>query len=69
MFVSDVGPGSDGYGRHFEARSQLEARRYEAVVAVGLLPGIDADMRAALEANLDRLDAPVRRFSPPKAGE
>lgn len=63
IFDSDVARGSPGYGRHFEARSQLEAHRYEAVVAVGLLPGIGEGMRGALEANLERLDAPVRRFS------
>lgn len=63
VFESDVGRGSPGYGRHFEARSQLEAHPYEAVVAVGLLPGIGEAMGRALEANLERLDAPVRRFS------
>jgi hypothetical protein len=63
VFDSDVARGSPGYGRHFEARSQLEAHPYEAVVAVGLLPGVGDAMREALEANFERLDAPVRRFS------
>ena len=63
VFESDVARGSPGYGRHFEARSQLEAHAYEAVVAVGLLPGLDGAMRRAVEANLERLEAPVRRFS------
>ena len=63
VFDSDVAPGTPGWGRHFEARSQLESHPYEAVIAVGLLPGAGDAMREALEANLDRLDAPVRRFS------
>jgi len=63
VFDSDVVPGSSGYGRHFEARSQLEAHPYEAAVAVGLLPGVSDGLRAAIEANAERLDAPLRRFS------
>ena len=62
VFSSDTARETPGYGRHFEARSQLEAHPYEAVVAVGLLPGVDDRMRAAIEANLERLDAPTRRF-------
>jgi len=64
VFTSDTERETPGYGRHFEARSQLEAHPYEAVVAVGLLPGLDDRMRAAIEANLERLDAPTRRFEP-----
>lgn len=69
VFASDVRAGTDGYGRLFEARSQLEAHPYEAVVAAGFLPGADEDLRAAIEANLDRLDAPIRRFAPSTASE
>ena len=64
VFASDTDRETPGYGRHFEARSQLEAHPYEAAVAVGVLPGIDDAMRRAIEANLERLDAPVRRFEP-----
>jgi len=64
VFASDTERETPGYGRHFEARSQLEAHPYEAVVAVGTLPGIDERLRAAIEANLERLDAPTRRFDP-----
>ena len=34
VFSSDTARETPGYGRHFEARSQLEAHPYEAVVAV-----------------------------------
>lgn len=69
VFGSDVARASVCYGRHFEAWNQLEAHPYEDVVAVGLLPGIDADRRAAIEANPNRLDVPGRRFASPMAGE
>jgi len=62
VFSSDTERDTPGYGRHFEARSQLEAHAYEAAIAVGFLPGIDADLRSAIERNLDRLDAPTRRI-------
>lgn len=64
IFDSDVEADTDGYGRHFEARSQLEAHPFEAVVAVGTLPGIGEPLRAAIAANLDRLDAPIHQFDP-----
>ncbi|PSQ11334.1 hypothetical protein BRC93_05925 [Halobacteriales archaeon QS_5_70_15] len=66
-FDSDVAWGSDGYGRHFEARSQLEAHRYEDRIAVGVHPGTSASVREALAANSERLDAPIDRFEPPTA--
>lgn len=62
VFESDVGRESSGWGRHFEARSQLEAHPYEAVVAVGLLEAVGDPIRTAIEANLERLEAPIRRF-------
>lgn len=61
-FDSDVAWGSDGYGRHYEARSQLEAHRYEDRILVGVHPDASAGIRDALSANLKRLDAPVDRF-------
>lgn len=64
-FHSDVAWGSAGYGRHYEARSQLEAHRYEGRIAVGLHDGAPPAVRDALSANLDRLDAPVDRFESP----
>lgn len=64
-FDSDVAWGSDGYGRHFEARSQIEAHRYEDRIAVGVHPDAPADVRESLAANLDRLDAPVDHFEVP----
>jgi hypothetical protein len=57
VFDSDVEWGSDGYGRHFEARSQLEAHDYEGTVVVGFHPGIGDAARAAITDNLTRLDA------------
>jgi hypothetical protein len=60
VFASDVAWGSDGYGRLFEARSQLEAHPYEAVVAVGCYPGASEESRRALAENLDRIDGPTR---------
>jgi hypothetical protein len=60
VFASDVEWGSAGYGRLFEARSQLEAHEYEAVVAVGCDPGVSEGVRAALADNLERLSGPTR---------
>lgn len=62
VFTSDVEWGSDGYGRLFEARSQLEAHPLESAVTVGLHPGIDDKSRAAIVANLERLDGPTAQF-------
>lgn len=59
VFASDVEWGSDGFGRLFEARSQLEAHPYEAVVAVGTYSGINTDLERAIEDNLDRIDGPT----------
>lgn len=56
VFSSDVEWGSAGFGRLFEARSQLEAHPFEAVVAVGFHAGIGDDLRTAIEANLERID-------------
>ena len=61
-FEGDVVWGSAGYGRHFEARSQLEAHRYVDRIAVGLYTDTPPAIRDALAANLERLDAPVERF-------
>jgi hypothetical protein len=63
-FDSDVARGSVGYGRHYEARSQLEAHRYEGRIVVSVRPDAPREIRDALVANLDRLDAPVDRFEP-----
>jgi len=63
VFASDVEWGSDGYGRLFEARSQLEAHPVEDVVAVGYHGGVSSTVRDALEANLERIDGPTRRLS------
>lgn len=64
-FDSDVAWGSDGYGRHFEARSQLEAHHYADRIAVGVYPDASTTVREALAANLARLDAPVEAFETP----
>jgi len=63
VFASDVEWGSDGFGRLFEARSQLESHPYEAVVAVGFHAGIDADMQTAIETNLERIDGSTRTLA------
>lgn len=65
VFTSDVEWGSDGYGRLFEARSQLEAHPYEAVVAVGCYPGANEESRRALAENLERIDGPTRWLDRP----
>lgn len=62
VFDSDVEWGSDGFGRHFEARSQLEAYPYEGVVAVGFHPGASDAARTAIADNLARLDAETTTF-------
>jgi hypothetical protein len=62
VFDSDVEWGSDGYGRHFEARSQLESHPYEGVVGVGFHAGAGERVRAAVADNLSRLDVEVERF-------
>lgn len=62
VFSSDTERDTPGYGRHFEARSQLESHPYEAAIAVGFLPGIDDGLRSAIEWNLERLDAATRRI-------
>lgn len=59
-FDSAVAWGSDGYGRHFEARSQLEAHPVDGVVAYTDLGGSD-ELAGALEANLTRLDCRILR--------
>jgi hypothetical protein len=64
-FDSDVAWGSAGYGRHYEARSQLEAHRYDDRIAVGVHPDAPDGVREALAANLERLDAPVDGFEFP----
>lgn len=63
VFTSDVKWGSDGYGRLFEARSQLEAHPFEDAVTVGTYPGVDEGVRTALAANLDRIDGPTHWLS------
>jgi hypothetical protein len=62
VFDSDVEWGSAGYGRHFEARSQLEAHPYEGAVVVGFHPGVSDAARAAIADNLARLDAETGTF-------
>ncbi|WP_247009152.1 hypothetical protein [Halorientalis litorea] len=63
VFASDVAWGSDGYGRLFEARSQLEAHPFESVVAVGFHDGASDAVRNAIADNLDRIDGPTRFLS------
>jgi hypothetical protein len=65
VFDSDTAWGSAGYGRHFEARSQLEAHPYEGRVVAGTHPDAGDRLRAALAANLDRLDAPTAAYERP----
>jgi len=62
VFASDVEWGSDGYGRLFEARSQLEAHPFEDALAVGFHPGASETVRSALVENLERIDGPTRLF-------
>jgi hypothetical protein len=69
VFDSQVAWGSDGYGRHFEARSQLESHRYEGRIAVGVDPDAPATVSRALAANLDRLDAPTVAYERPTPEE
>lgn len=61
-FDSDVAWGSAGYGRHYEARSQLEAHRYEDRIAVGVHTDALPAVRDALAVNVERLDAHVDYF-------
>lgn len=67
VFDSQVAWGSDGYGRHFEARSQLESHPYEGRIAVGLDPDAPGSVERALAANLARLDAPTVAYQRPAA--
>jgi len=67
VFSSDVEWGSAGYGRLFEARSQLEAHPYEDAVTVAVYPGADKAVRSALAANLTRLDGPTTWLDDPDA--
>jgi hypothetical protein len=69
VFDSQVAWGSDGYGRHFEARSQLESHPYEGRIAVGVDPDVPPAVERALAANLDRLDAPTVAYERPTAPE
>jgi hypothetical protein len=66
VFDSDTAWGSEGYGRHYEARSQLESHPYEGRVVVGVSPNASARVEAALAANLDRLDAPTAAYERPR---
>jgi hypothetical protein len=66
VFTSTVEWGSDGYGRLFEARSQLEAHPFESAVTVAFHPGVGEDVRVAITANLERIDGPTAQFG---AGE
>ncbi|MEF8791778.1 MAG: hypothetical protein V5A61_16745 [Haloarculaceae archaeon] len=67
-FESDVAWGSAGYGRHYEARFQLEAHPYGDRIPVGVHGGTPRDLRAALAGNLDRLDAPTDGVALPSEG-
>ncbi|WP_276257612.1 hypothetical protein [Haloglomus litoreum] len=62
VFDSDVEWGSDGYGRHFEARSQLESHPYDGAVVVGFHVGASEAARLAIADNLSRLDAETGTF-------
>lgn len=57
-FDSDVAWGSDGYGRHFEARSQLEAHPLDGIVSYADL-GAGNKLATALADNLARLNCRV----------
>jgi len=57
---NDVARGTPGYGRLFEARSQLEAHPYDGTVAAAFYPGAGDRLREAVTANLERLDARTR---------
>jgi hypothetical protein len=63
VFSSDVEWGSDGYGRLFEARSQLEAHPYEGAITLTLTPAATPAQERALRANLDRLPATTRVYT------
>jgi hypothetical protein len=67
VFDSQVACGSDGYGRHFEARSQLESHPYEGRIAVGVVPGAQSSIEQSLATNLERLDAPTVAYDRPAA--
>ena len=60
VFTTNVEWGSDGYGRLFEARSQLEAHPYDGSVRLVLFDGASEQTAAGLRANLRRLDADTR---------
>ena len=60
VFSSDVEWGSDGYGRLFEARSQLEAHPFEDVIAVGFDASVTPEARRAIVDNLARIDGSIR---------
>ena len=57
-FDSDVAWGSDGFGRHFEARSQLEAHPLDGAIAVAVYAP-EGRVVDAVTDNLARLDAAV----------
>ncbi|MFB6118563.1 hypothetical protein [Halosegnis sp.] len=59
-FDSAVGWESDGYGRHFEARSQLEAHPIDGAVATAVYAPAEP-VTDAIAANLARLDVTVLR--------
>lgn len=63
VFTTDVEWGSDGYGRLFEGRSQLEAHPFDGVATVTLLDGASETQRDALAANLDRLDGTTALYT------
>jgi hypothetical protein len=65
VFDSQVAWGSDGYGRHFEARSQLESHSYDGRIAVGIVPGTQTAIEQSLAANLERLDASTVTYNRP----
>lgn len=69
VFTTDVEWGSDGYGRLFEARSQLEAHPFDGQVTVTLTPGATDEQTAALRENLDRIAGPTRVYVSAENGE
>jgi hypothetical protein len=65
VFESQVAWGSDGYGRHFEARSQLESHPYDGQILAGVTPTASAAVSRCLRENLERIDGETRWLEAP----
>ncbi|MBX0294284.1 hypothetical protein [Haloarcula nitratireducens] len=63
VFTTAVEWGSDGYGRLFEARSQLEAHPFDGEITVTLTPAATDEQARALRSNLERIDGPTRVYA------